>query len=127
MITVLSKTQKIIYEMIGTSQIVKDIMAKKLEFISDPRNRYISYNHAMDLQTKYYDGKTDGKIEGKDEEREKQRIDYYNRVLRRFEMKYDEDNKFLDDLPLEAYKEIYEMIIDDVSINAIKAYVESLR
>ncbi len=38
MITVLSKTQKIIYEMIGTSQIVKDIMAKKLEFISDPRN-----------------------------------------------------------------------------------------
>ncbi len=122
MITVLSKIQNI-YEMSRKSQIVKDIMAKKLEFISDPRNRYISYNHAMDLQTKYYDGKD----EGKDEEREEQRQKYYQRVLKKFKMNYSEDFEFLEDLSLEAYKEIYEMIIDDVSINAIKAYVESLR
>ncbi|MCD7892989.1 MAG: hypothetical protein LUG60_04725, partial [Erysipelotrichaceae bacterium] len=86
MIKAISEVQNLIYEMSRKSQIVKDIMAKKLEFISDPRNRYISYNHAMDLQTKYYDGKADGKIEGKiegkDEEQEVQRIDYYNRVLR---------------------------------------------
>ncbi|MCD7892990.1 MAG: hypothetical protein LUG60_04730, partial [Erysipelotrichaceae bacterium] len=80
-----------------------------------------------DLQTKYYDGKADGKIEGKDEEQEVQRIDYYNRVLRRFGMKYDGDCKFLENLPLDAYKEIYEMIIDNVSVEVIKEYVESLR
>ncbi|MCD7808314.1 MAG: hypothetical protein LUH02_03150, partial [Erysipelotrichaceae bacterium] len=67
------EVQNLIYEMSRKSQIVKDIMAKKLEFISDPRNRYISYNHAMDLQTKYYDGK--------DEEREIQRQNMHDVVI----------------------------------------------
>ncbi len=94
-------------------------MAKKLEFISDPRNRYISYNHAMDLQTKYYDGK--------DEEREEQRQKYYQSVLKRFKMNYSEDSDFLIDLSLEDYEEIYEMIIDNASIELVKEYVESVK
>ncbi|MCD7840131.1 MAG: hypothetical protein LUG46_05820 [Erysipelotrichaceae bacterium] len=118
-----SEIQNIIYEMSRKSQIVKDIMAKKLEFISDPRNRYISYNHAMDLRAKYYDGK----VEGKDEEREIQRQKMQDVVVESFKLKYNSDSKFLEDLTLDDYNRIVAMLLNDCSIEDIETFVGSLR
>ncbi|MCD7840132.1 MAG: hypothetical protein LUG46_05825 [Erysipelotrichaceae bacterium] len=123
MIKAISEAQNMIYEMSRKSQIVKDIMAKKLEFISDPRNRYISYNHAMDLRAKYYDGK----VEGKDEEREIQRQKMQDVVIEHYAPKYKGDISWLDNLSIEEYLYIENMMFHDATLKELKNYVESVK
>ncbi|MCD7809778.1 MAG: hypothetical protein LUH02_10570 [Erysipelotrichaceae bacterium] len=76
--------------------------------------------------TKEYLERSTEQMEGAYREREKLRQDYYQRVLKRFKMNYGEDPMFLKDLSLEAYEQIYEMIIDSASIDEIKDYAELL-
>ncbi len=125
------EVQKAINKMAETSQAVRDLLSKRYQYLAKPENRYDSIKHQMNLNTQYYEGVDHG-IEkgikkGVIKEREEHRQDYYQRVVRRFKMNYLDDTSFLQDLSLEAYKELYEMIIDGVSIEDIKNYVDILR
>ncbi|MCD7892974.1 MAG: hypothetical protein LUG60_04650 [Erysipelotrichaceae bacterium] len=76
----------------------------------------------MNLNTEYYEGVD----KGHDEEHEIQRIDYYQRVLKRFKMNYCENPDFLKDLSLEAYKYIDDLIFENASYDEIREYVDSI-
>ncbi|MCD7809777.1 MAG: hypothetical protein LUH02_10565 [Erysipelotrichaceae bacterium] len=76
---------------------------------------------------KDYIWRSDERYEGANKERERHRQNYYERVLKRFKMNYGEDPMFLKDLSLEAYRKIYEMIIDSASIDEIMFYVNSIK
>ncbi|MCD7950204.1 MAG: hypothetical protein LUG12_08100 [Erysipelotrichaceae bacterium] len=107
-----------------------EILKRKEKVIGDMvdmRDEYLRDAYGQVLMVKDYLERSTERMEGILEDQRVQRKDYYKRVLKRFKMNYGEDPSFLKNLSLEAYKEIYEMIIDDASIDEIKDYVESLK
>ncbi len=67
------------------------------------------------------------RMEGIIEEQKVQRQKYYQRVLKCFKMNYCEDPAFLNDLSLEAYEYIDDLIFENACIDELKDYVKSLK
>ncbi len=99
---------------------------KVIKDMVDMRDEYLRNAYEQVLIMKDYIERSTERMEGQIKEQEVQRKDYYQRVLKRFKMNYCEDPSFLKDLSLDAYKEIYEMIIDEASYDEIKEYVDSI-
>ncbi len=113
------EVQKNIEKLYEKEPVVKDMIDMRNEFKESPSY----YMHVIKEHIDHVVERSQGRIE----EREEQRQKYYQRVLKRFKMNYCEDPEFLIDLSLENYEEIYEMIIDNTSIEDIEAYVESVK
>ncbi|MCD7949333.1 MAG: hypothetical protein LUG12_03590 [Erysipelotrichaceae bacterium] len=97
------------------------------EYLRDAYGQVLMVKDYLERSTEQMEGEIRGEKKGIKKEQEKHRQDYYQRVLKRFKMNYDEDPMFLKDLSLEAYEQIYEMMFDGASIDEIKDYVNSLK
>jgi len=118
-----SEVQKNIDKLYDKEPVIKDMIDMRDEFKESPSyhlrviKEYI--DHVIDIGV--------GEKIGDNKRIEKEKKEYYERIIKRFKMKYYEDPSFLKDLSLDAYKEIYEMIIDEASYDEINEYVETLK
>ncbi|MCD7892975.1 MAG: hypothetical protein LUG60_04655 [Erysipelotrichaceae bacterium] len=113
-----SEIQKNIDKLYDKEPVVKDMIDMRDEYKESPSyhlraiKEYI--DHVIDIG------------EGERKQIEVERLDYYQRVLKRFKMNYCEDPEFLKDLSLEAYKYIDDLIFENAFYDEIREYVDSI-
>ncbi|MCD7949334.1 MAG: Rpn family recombination-promoting nuclease/putative transposase [Erysipelotrichaceae bacterium] len=113
------ETRKNIEILKRKEKVIRDMVDMRNEYLGDPL-------YQIALMKDYLERSTE-RMEGIIEDQEVQRQKYYQRVLKRFKMKYDEDSIFLKDLSLEAYEYIDDLIFENASFDEIKDYVKSLK